>query len=135
DIVRGVTPSYEDRHIEKAEMAMIIERLDGSALQVRIEGGTRAERKASPNPRVETDFGTGYEGKIRGRATIDLSKEEFTAFEMVSIGMRWGGTRHNTRLEDNDVAPNPIGYALRLLPKEDRTEFRAPLYASDYFGR
>ena len=70
-----------------------------------------------------------------GRAEIDLEKEEFIAFEKVSIGARWGGTRHKTRLEDNDVAPNPIGYALRLLPASERTEFRAPLYATDYFNR
>lgn len=135
DLVRGVTPSYEDRHVEKAEMALVVEGVDGDRLRVRIEGATRAERPAKPNPRVETDYGTGYEGKISGRATFDVVKEEVVAFEMVSVGTRWGGTRHNTRLEDNDVAPNPIGYALRLLPKEDRTDFRAPLYAERYFER
>lgn len=135
DLVRGVTPAYEDNHVEKAEMAFVIERVEGDLVQFKIEGATRAERKAKPNPRIETDYGTGYEGNISGRATFDGSKNEFVSFEMVSVGTRWGGTRHNTRLEDNDVAPNPIGYALRLLPKEDRTDFRAPLYVNGYFGR
>jgi len=135
DLVRGVTPPYEDRHVEKAEMALVVDRLEGDRLHVRLEGMTRAERQATPNPRIETDYGTGYDGRILGRAEIDLAKEEFVAFEMVSVGTRWGGTRHNTRLEDNDVAPNPIGYALRLLPVAEQTEFRAPLYAEKYFSR
>ncbi len=135
DLVRGIISPFDDREVTRAEMTVTVSGVEGDRVSLRLEGATRADRPGKRKPERDRDFPCGYEGKITGRATYDARQGKFASFEMLSIGKRWGGTLHNTRTEDNDLAPNPIGFALRMATDAEASSGMAPLHATDYFDQ
>jgi hypothetical protein len=54
----------------------------------------------------------GFEGRLFGYGRYDLDQGKFVAFELVAVGVRWGGTQYNSRSDDS--GPAPIGFLFRL---------------------
>jgi hypothetical protein len=50
--------------------------------------------------------------KLLGKATFDLAKKRFTAFELVAAGLRKGGTQYNGR--PDDLGEHAIGFVFQL---------------------
>jgi hypothetical protein len=118
DDVRGQTGPFENREVEKAELAAKIENNEGDVVTIRFTGASRASAKGKwpiagfSDMNSPTEQTRGYETTILGRATYDRKKERFTAFELVAVGTRWGGTQYNGRTDDLD--PAPMGVTLVL---------------------
>jgi len=111
---------------EAAELAARVAACSDDLLTLELSGRTRAAEQGSwpvdgyldePAPAEQR---RGYEASLAGRATWDRRRERFTAFALVAVGRRWGGTQFNQR--GDDLAPAPLGVALTLL---DGDEFAA----------
>lgn len=118
DNVRGQVSSFPEGSVQKARLVSRVLAVDGARAQVEISGETRAETRGrwpvggfgdmdDPQEHVR-----GFETRVLGRAIFDLREERFTAFEMVAIGTRWGGTQFNGRADD--LGPSPIGVLFTL---------------------
>jgi hypothetical protein len=114
DNVRSITPPFQDNEVEKARLTATVTGIDGDKVSLRLDGETRTsakgvwavgQEKASPQTR-------GYDARLLGRAVYDLKQGKFTTFEVVAVGMRWGGTVYNGRTDD--LAPAPMGICFTL---------------------
>jgi len=54
----------------------------------------------------------GFQPTILGHMTFDRKSEQFTRFDVVVTGVRWGGTTFNFRQED--VEPAELGIAMTI---------------------
>jgi hypothetical protein len=134
DNVRGETQPYSEANIERAEWNAEVVKVEGRAVTLRLTGATRAAaegmwsvaglRRPEPTPQKR-----GHETKILGHATYDLDRQKFTAFEMLALGIRWGGTQYNQRGDDLD--PAPIG-TIFVLAGDTPTERVAPAFFRQY---
>jgi hypothetical protein len=134
DNVRGETQPYLDAHIQRAEWQSEVVKVEGRQVTLRLTGETRAFaegmwsigglRRPEPTPQKR-----GHETKLLGRATYDLEKRKFVAFEMLALGTRWGGSQFNQRADDLD--PAPIG-TLFVLAGDTPAERVAPAFLRHY---
>jgi len=118
----GQKPLFEALDVKKAEIASIVESVDGTRVTVRLEGSTRAE---SSKPRIRW-----VETRVAGRAVWDSAQKRFTSFELVAVGTRWGGTGEGRSYDRADEkAPKPIGFSFTLADESERVP---PLYVYGY---
>jgi hypothetical protein len=66
---------------------------------------------------------------ILGNAVYDPTRSEWTEFELVAAGVRWGETRFNFR--GDDLPPSPIGFVLVLAGEETGARI-APAFLHAY---
>jgi hypothetical protein len=140
DSVRGVNDAhpFEGQHVEKAEMIMDVVKLEGDVLSLRIEGATRAVEPplaAARGSGRPDEKERGYEARLVGRATVDVRQSKFTSFALVAIGPRWGGRGYAHSMRQGDLEPQPMGFALRMLPPSEPVEGAVPHLAANYFTR
>jgi hypothetical protein len=138
DSVRGINDArpFEDKDVLRAEMVMEVERVEGGSLKLRIEGATRAVEPALnvARPTRVDDKERGYEARILGHATYDLKEERFSFVQIVAVGPRWGGRGYAHSMRQDDLGPQPMGFAIRLAPAEVAGR-AVPLHGVDYFKR
>ncbi|HZU38041.1 MAG TPA: hypothetical protein VFA18_19120 [Gemmataceae bacterium] len=140
DSVRGINDArpFADKDVKKAEMFMTVVKKEGDILYLKIEGATRAVE-----PPLADAVGSGYpdgqergyEAKLLGRATVNVRDRSFLAFKLVAMGSRWGGRGHTHSMRKDDVTPQPMGFAFRLVPPSAVTATMVPHYAANYFTR
>jgi hypothetical protein len=134
DNVRGETQPYADANIERAVWNAEVVKVEGLQVTLRLTGQTRAAAEGlwsigglrSPEP---TPQKRGHETKMLGTAIYDRAKQKFTAFEMLALGTRWGGSQYNVRGDDLD--PAPIG-TLFVLAGDTPVERVAPAFFRHY---
>lgn len=135
DIVRGQTSSFPDACVEKAELSVEVTAVEGDVVSIKLAGATTTRQKMSTGVKGYGDMNDpkererGYEAKLLGRATYDLQKEKFVAFELVAVGSRWGGTLYNGRGDDLDPAPMGIVFTLA---GEQPADHVAPAFVWEY---
>jgi hypothetical protein len=118
DNVRGQTPIYREHEVESVELTSGITGVSGPLVTLRLEGRVRlsAEGVWPTNDRgddaVPRPNRRGFDGEMLGSATWETERQRFTAFDMLAVGMRWGGTQYNRR--HDDLEPTPMGIALTL---------------------
>jgi hypothetical protein len=140
DSVRGINDArpFEDKHVEKAEMFMNVIKVEGDVLFLRIEGATRAvepplvDAGGSGRPDEKE---RGYEARLSGRATVDVRQSKFVAFSLLAIGPRWGGRGYAHSKRQDDLEPQPMGVAFRMLPPSEPVESAVPHHVANYFTR
>ncbi len=106
DNVRGQTPAFEDRAIERAVITSEVVRVTGDRVELRLVGEARIVANAADSKE------RGYDGRLLGRATFDRKTSRFVAFELLALGSRWGATRYNGR--EGDPGPAPMGVLFSL---------------------
>jgi hypothetical protein len=104
DNVRGQTSPFEESEVKRAQLSTEVTAVDGAVVALRLEGETRTAREGRREH--------GLAMRLLGKATFDLARGRFRAFELVAVGSRWGGTRFNGRRGDTDAAPIGILFTL-----------------------
>ena len=134
DIVRGESEPFDQKSIEKAELKGEVTGIEKNIATIAFNGATRVAQKGKwhiegLNDNKPTELERGYETHLLGRAEYDLASKKFSAFELVALGPRWGGTQFNVR--GDDLKPFPMVVALRLAG-ETPADRVAPSYLWDY---
>jgi hypothetical protein len=140
DSVRGINDArpFEDKHVEKAEMFMNVVKLEADVLSLRIEGATRAvepplvDARGSGRPDEKE---RGFEAKLLGHATVNVQQGKFASFALLAIGPRWGGRGYWHSMRKDDLEPQPMGVAFRILPPSEPVESAVPHHVANYFTR
>jgi hypothetical protein len=140
DSVRGINDArpFDDKHVEKAEMYMSVVKVEGDVLHLNIEGATRAvepplaDAVGSGRPDEKE---RGFEARLLGHATVDTRQTKFISFDLVAIGPRWGGRGYAHSMRQDDLGPQPMGFAFRIVSPSRLTERAVPHHASNYFTR
>ncbi|HET6386669.1 MAG TPA: hypothetical protein VFJ58_25030 [Armatimonadota bacterium] len=118
DNVRGQTSPYRPHEVETAQLKSTITAADGPRVTLHLEGRVRLsaegvwpidDRHDAQNPKLRS---RGFDAGMLGYAVWDTGRQQFTAFDLLAVGDRWGGTQYNRR--DDDLAPAPMGIALTL---------------------
>jgi hypothetical protein len=118
DNVRGQTSPFAEGDLGKARLAAEVTAVTGNVVALRLEGQTRSSAEGSWPVRGYRDARRpgqqkrGFEARLLGKATYDVKKERFLAFEMVAVGERWGATQFNVR--SGDLGPAPMGVVFTL---------------------
>jgi hypothetical protein len=135
DNVRGQTYAYQAQEVEKAQLTTEVLAVTGDVVSLRLEGETRTaaegvwpvnDRWDAFQPKAQK---RGFETRLLGSAKYNLKEARFTAFEMVALGSRWGGTQYNRRADD--LEPGPLGVAFTLAG-DTPAEHVAPAYLRAY---
>lgn len=123
DTVRGQTSYYSKEDISGTEISVEITNVDDKVVSIHIRGNTIAE---SPFSR-RREMPHGIQTELLGTAKYDLQKEKFVEFDLVALGTRWGRTVFNGR--DKDLDESPVGFVLKLTPKDQPVIAPAFIYA------
>lgn len=123
DNVRGQTWNYKPDEVEKAALSLEVTDVKDGVVKFKLAGSARCVARGrwsvgghqNPNP---TDQERGCDMKILGRATFDSKKSQWTQFELVAVGTRWGGTQYNRR--ENDLTAAPWGVVLTIADANDK---------------
>jgi hypothetical protein len=139
DYVHGINDArpYDEKDIQKAELFVVVQKTESNLLQLKIEGATRAVEpplRAAWPTKVD-DRERGYEAKLLGHASFDLKEGRFTAFDLLAVGPRWGGRGYSHSMRQDDLAPQPMGFAFRMVPAKEAAEGAVPFLVSNYFNR
>jgi hypothetical protein len=140
DSVRGINDArpFEDKHIEKAVLFMNVVKVDGDMLSLTIDGATRAvepplaDAKGSGRPDEKE---RGYEAKLLGYATVDIRQNKFVSFALLAVGPRWGGRGYAHSMRQDDLEPQPMAVAFRILPASEPVESAIPHHVANYSTR
>jgi hypothetical protein len=140
DSVRGINDArpFEDKHVEKAEMFMKVVKVEGDVLSLRIEGATRAvepplvDARGSGHPDEKE---RGFDAKLLGYATVNIQQSKFVSFALLAIGPRWGGRGYWHSMRKDDLEPQPMGVAFRILPPSEPVESAVPHHVANYLTR
>lgn len=109
DNVRALNYAFfPEGAVEKAALTSEVVDVRGGLVSLRLEGATRAAQTETPHVAGER----GYDARLLGRATFDLGRRRFTAFELVAVGTRWG--QGSCNLRHDDPGPAPMGVLLTL---------------------
>ncbi|MDA1265997.1 MAG: hypothetical protein O2816_13030 [Planctomycetota bacterium] len=130
DNVRGQTSPFRAQDVEQATLTSEVVAVEGKRVELLLTGTSRCAQRGRWAVNGHEDAAKPKEQErgiavtFHGRATWD--GERFSAFELVALGERWGGTKYNRR--DDDLAPTGIGYALVLAGDEQV----APAFVWEY---
>lgn len=135
DIVRGQSPAYKLEHVERAALTARVTAVEANTLELVFTGDARVAAEGHWGVAGYKDMrkdeqskqSRGFEGSLVGRATWDRERGRFSAFELVALGSRWGGTRYNGR--HDDLGRAGMGVAFVLAPEGERV---APAAAWEY---
>jgi hypothetical protein len=136
DNVRGETPMWRAEQVQRAEMRVMVTDARADNLELRLDGSVcsvaRGTWAVRPFRERLADTERGFDCRLLGFLHWDRSRAQFVRFELLAVGIRWGGSEHNLRWDDLD--PAPMGVAFELAG--DRAWDRIPpqgTYA-DYWG-
>jgi hypothetical protein len=121
DNVYGLNYTFFPKEaVKKAELKVVVEKIEGTRVSLVLAGETVADTDV---PEV-----IGFAPKLMGKATWDTKKEEFTAFELVAVGLRHGLGNCNLR---TDPTPAAMGIVFTLA-KDTPAERLPPAFVSRY---
>jgi hypothetical protein len=106
--------------IEKARLTSTVIQVKGDLVSLSFEGETRASM-VSPEK-------IGYEPKLLGLATFNLTEQKFVSFELLAVGLRWGLGNCNQR---HNPAPALMGIVFTLAG-DSQAERLPPAFFSRY---
>lgn len=111
DTVNGLRysqrPMFGDGDVRDAVFTSEIEAVEGQQVKLRITGRTLA--------RSDTPRARGMRLSVLGHATWDGVQKRFTAFKLVALGRRWGGTGEGKSYDRaGEKGPRPIGFTFAL---------------------
>lgn len=101
DTVRALADVYPAECVSAAELTAEVVKADGDVVEVRYTGAVKVKQEKLP-PFARTADQTspvpkkperGYDAKLLGKATYDRKRERFTAFELVALGEKTGGSK------------------------------------------
>jgi hypothetical protein len=142
DLVRGHTASYPQDAVKSADLTSEVVDVKGSLVSLRLQGRTKTSevhdgvhmegKWNAPGPGIPELQKRGVDARLEGHAVYDLKAERFVSFELVAVSSRWGGNAYNSRLNDRDFGPAPMGVAM-VLAGNNAAERVQPLYFR-YYG-
>jgi hypothetical protein len=77
----------------------------------------------------------GFAAKLLGHAAVNVQERKFVSFALLSIGRRWGGRGYWHSMRKDDLEPQPMGVAFRILPQSEPVETAVPHHLANYFTR
>ena len=117
DSVRGETSPYDEDQIKIDNVGLKVMKVSADTVKFVIYGQSVARRpptnEVNPytNYKITKEMGTDLVWS--GAVVFDRKQRQFTRFDLLATGTRWGGSPYNFR--DNDPGPNPIGFAFQLI--------------------
>lgn len=129
DSVYSVGQPYDSKDIKRAQLTSTILNTEGNLVHLKLTGAGLLSKagvwritnkpEELPQPRE-----LGADLRLLGKATYDTKARQFTQFDLLAVGTRWGGGDNG---RDCDQAGGPIGFAFTLAEK--RSWDRTPPYA------
>jgi hypothetical protein len=121
DNVRGQTLPFARPDLAGSEILVQVADRTGSTVHLRIRGSTTAASgsdwdMSGSDWKPEPDHPRGIATQVLGRATYDTTASQFTQFELIALGYRWGFSENNGRR--HQAEPSPVGYYFTLLPPD-----------------
>jgi len=124
DIVRGESPPWPSEAPDRVKLMVECIMIEADCVSLKLTGeGTLIESGdwcSQPSRRSVYRRGEmccsiserGFQPTVLGHMTFDRKSGQFTRFDVVVTGMRWGGTTFNFRQED--VEPAELGIAMTI---------------------
>ena len=130
DAVRGNTPPWSLNALRDVEVTLTVTAAASDRVDLRLSGHADMEEQgewcATPPayaPYIRDRMcceirERGYNAKLLGYLSLETDRGRFSRFDIVAVGIRWGGTTFNGRPDDTD--PAPLGIAMTLAGQEAR---------------
>lgn len=124
DIVRGETPAWPKEVPQDVALELLVTDVDSDHVYMTLHGGGKLQENGQwciqPPARSVYRRGQmcclveerGFEPHVFGYVEFDRIQEQFTRFDVLAVGSRWGGTTFNMRCDDTDAAP--LGIAMTI---------------------
>ncbi len=129
DVVRGQTTTFSPSEIDRATIEITTTQQSPNVFELAIRGSTKTHTEHSSEHETPHGVATNILGSARYHFDDDQHQSgRFESFELVAVGMRWGRTQYNVRVEELD--PSPIGFVFRLATED--TPRIAPARIEEY---
>jgi hypothetical protein len=137
DNVRGEPDIWQRDQIRAAEVFLVVE--DAAAHRIRLEGNTRAEAPADPQPMTAPIGGRlrpdrGYDARLQGYLVYDPAKKCLSRCDLLAWGEAWGHGHYTPRPPEGRF-PLLIAFSLAGNRPADRIQPQGIRNREDYFGR
>ena len=141
DMVRGETSPWTPEAVREADIQLAATHVSPQQVDLRLSGHVDlceyGEWCAQPPSYAPHKRGQmccmmnerGYEANLLGHLSFNRITGEFTRFNVVVSGIRWGGTTFNARPDDTDPAPMGLAFTIAGTEARDRTPPHAGLRA------
>jgi len=133
DSVRASTEPFPKEAVREAGLTSTVVGRQGQRLSLRFEGRTRAAESGvaavQGGERTTLKEERGFEARLLGRGSYDLTEERFVSFELLALGKRWGATVCNMRVGDLDTSRMGV---LLTLAGPGKAERLPPAFVSHY---
>ena len=139
DHVNGQTLPFHSSEVADSKLTITITQVDGPTVSFEVHGETIGNTDGTWRMDPATEFANlaptrkrphGLRTRVWGDGTFDAETRAFTRFDMVALGVRWGGTRFNgRRRRAND---SPIGFAFELAPDTPAGKIAPAFAGSEY---
>ena len=125
DTVNGQTKPFEFEEVKGSRVAARVSDVTAESIELEFSGKTHSEstdanRHQSPR---------GVVTNLKGSATWNRRTNQFSRFELVAVGHRWGYTRFNDRRGGTKENSNPLGFVFRLANPDEPPTVPAFIWA------
>ena len=107
---------WREEEIHRAEMTVEVTDVTVETIDLRLEGAVRNAGQGAwairPFGEVRGETERGFDCRLGGCLRYDRRHDRFSRFDLIVLGMRWGGSEHNCRWDDLDPAPMGIAFEL-----------------------
>ena len=116
DYVRGEAPPWPPDSVRDAAMTLTVTGMTLDWIDLKLSG--HAQLLAEGEWYDGACRERGLDAVLLGNLRFDRRTERFARFDVVAVGMRWGGTDYNGR--QDDLGPAPIGLVMTIAGQETR---------------
>ena len=137
DQVNGEASSWDESDVKHASLNAVVVEVDDDIVKIKLTGRAKCVKPptGNRNPFLGTriDKDRGVDLKVLGYLVYHVQKDQFTSFELVAHGERWGTATYNFR--QKDMGPEPIGFAFRLLETKPENMTQPKFLLWGYFDK
>lgn len=121
DTVRGETSPFSENEIKIDDVGLKVMKATDDSIKFVIYGRSSANKfptqKTNPFTGFKISQDMGNELVWSGAVVFDRKQQQFSRFDLLAVGERWGGSLYNFR--DKDLGRAPIGFAFQIIENVD----------------
>ncbi len=137
DQVNGEASAWDDSDVKEASLTAEVAEVSAESVKIRLSGRAKCIKPPTgvrnPYSGTKIDKERGVDLLVSGYLAYDRQSDQFTAFDLVAHGQRWGAATYNFRQQD--MGPEPIGFAFRLIDKKPENMTQPKFLVWGYFDR
>ncbi len=117
DTVRGETSPFNEDDIKVVSVGLKVMKVTAESIKFVVYGRSSTDKSATQRTNPYSGFkitkNMGTDLVWSGAVVFDRKQNQFSRFDLLATGERWGASLYNFR--EKDLSPAPIGFAFQVI--------------------